>query len=31
VGEQPSGLDQARALATPLDDIPMVIRQLMEW
>lgn len=31
VGEQPSGLDVARALATPLDDIPMVIRQLMQW
>jgi hypothetical protein len=31
VGEQPAGVDKARALATPLEDIPMVIRQLIEF
>lgn len=30
VGEQPSGLDEARALATPLEDLPTEIRRLAD-
>lgn len=29
VGEQPTGLDETRALATPLEDLPTVIRELV--
>jgi DNA-binding SARP family transcriptional activator/tetratricopeptide (TPR) repeat protein len=29
VGEQPAGADEARALATPLEDVPAVIRRLI--